>query len=422
MVEDHSRRVNNIVVLREFDPSTDCEGVEEVERRCEVGPGGELSLFTDLLGDPICRVRHSPAYLMLVAELVGEEEEEKEVVGMIRGCIKTVTCGKKLSRNGKNVTHHNKNDDVLDDTLKPLPVYTKLAYILGLRVSPSYRRMGIGLKLVHRVEEWFRENGAEYSYMATDNDNKPSINLFTDKCGYSKFRTPAILVNPVFAHRVKLSSRVHVITLSPSDAESLYRRRFSTTEFFPRDLGAVLNQPPSLAFLAVPRGTFTAGTWPGSDQFLADPPESWAVLSVWNCKDAYTLEVRGASRVKRTLAKTTRIVDRALPWLRLPARVGVFRSFFLYGLGGSGPRAEKFVKALCGHAHNLAKERGCGVVATEVSRREPLRLGIPHWKRLSCDEDLWCIKRLGEDYSDGSVGDWTKSPPGMSIFVDPREF
>lgn len=74
-----------------------------------------------------------------MAELVGEEEEEKEVVGMIRGCIKTVTCGKKLSRNGKNVTHHNKNDDVLDDTLKPLPVYTKLAYILGLRVSPSHR-------------------------------------------------------------------------------------------------------------------------------------------------------------------------------------------------------------------------------------------------------------------------------------------
>ena len=82
----------------------------------------------------------------------------------------------------------------------------------------------------------------------------------------------------------------------------------------------------------------------------------------------------------------------------------------------------KLVKALCGYAHNLAKERGCGVVATEVSSREPLRLGIPHWKRLSCAEDLWCMKRLGEDYSDGTVGDWTKSPAGPSIFVDPREF
>lgn len=55
------------VVVREFDGIKDSLAVEQVERKCEVGPsGGELSLFTDLLGDPICRVRNSPAYLMLV--------------------------------------------------------------------------------------------------------------------------------------------------------------------------------------------------------------------------------------------------------------------------------------------------------------------------------------------------------------------
>ncbi|KAK9285571.1 hypothetical protein L1049_024766 [Liquidambar formosana] len=401
-----------VMVVREFDPEKDCLSVEEVERRCEVGPCGKLSLFTDLLGDPICRVRHSPAFLMLVAEM----GEEKEIVGMIRGCIKTVTCGKKFSRNGKNG----------NDPTKPLPIYTKVAYILGLRVSPSHRRMGIGLKLVRRMEEWFRENGAEYSYIATENDNQASVKLFTHKCGYSKFRTPSILVNPVFAHRVPVSDRVTVLKLTPSDAETLYRRRYSTTEFFPRDIDSVLNNKLSLGtFLAVPRGTYSRESWPGADRFLLDPPESWAVLSVWNCKDVFKLEVKGASRVRRGFAKTTRIVDRALPWLRLPSVPEVFRPFglyFLYGLGGEGPRAVKLTKALCAHAHNLAKESGCGVVATEVSSCEPLKLGIPHWKRLSCPEDLWCIKRLGEDYSDGSVGDWTKSPPGSSIFVDPREF
>lgn len=406
-----------VVVVREFHPEKDCRRVEEVERRCEVGPCGELSLFTDLLGDPICRVRHSPAFRMLVAEMVGEENEEaKEIVGMIRGCIKTVTCGKKLSRNGRTS----------NDPTKPLPVYTKLAYILGLRVSPSHRRMGIGLKLVCRMEEWFRDNGAEYSYIATENDNQASVKLFTDKCGYSKFRTPSILVNPVFAHTVRLPKRVHIFKLSPSDAEALYRRCFSTTEFFPRDIDSVLNNKLNLGtFVAVFSESYPTQSWPGSDSFLADQPESWAVLSVWNCKDVFTLEVRGASRVKRGFAKTTRLVDRALPWLQLPSVPEVFRPFglhFMYGLGGEGPRAVKLVKALCGYAHNLAKERGCGVVATEVSSREPLRLGIPHWKRLSCAEDLWCMKRLGEDYSDGSVGDWTKSPPGLSIFVDPREF
>ena len=57
---------NTVVVVREFDPNKDREGVEAVERICDVGPSGKLSLFTDLHGDPICRVRHSPTFLMLV--------------------------------------------------------------------------------------------------------------------------------------------------------------------------------------------------------------------------------------------------------------------------------------------------------------------------------------------------------------------
>ncbi|MED6204859.1 putative N-acetyltransferase hls1 [Stylosanthes scabra] len=401
------------VVVRVFNPNKDREGVEAVERICEVGPRDKLSLFTDLRGDPVCRIRHSPTFLMLVAEL------GNEIVGMTRGCIKTVTCGKKAHKHGKN------NQAADSTTAKPMPVYTKLAYILGLRVSPLYRRMGIGLKLVWAMEEWFRENGAEYSYIATENDNFASINLFTDKCGYSKFRTPSILVNPVYEHRVKTSSKVRIIKLDQRDAESLYRLKFSTTEFFPRDIDSVLNNNLSLGtFLAVPKDSYRPDMWPGPTQFLASPPHSWAVLSVWNCKDVFTLEVRGASRVKRVLAKTTRVVDRALPWLRLPSIPNFFRPFgfhFMYGLGGEGPEAVKMVRALCGFAHNLAKEKGCGAVVTEVSSREPLRLGVPHWKMLSCEEDLWCIKRLGEDYSDGSVGDWTKSPPEFSIFVDPRE-
>lgn len=396
------------MVIREFDANKDRERVEAVERICEVGPSGKLSLFTDMLGDPICRVRHSPSFLMLVAE-IGDE-----IVGMIRGCIKTVTCGKRLARNGKHKTN-----------AEHVPVYMRVAYILGLRVSPNQRRMGIGLKLVKRMEAWFRDNGAEYSYMATENDNLASVKLFTDKCGYSKFRTPSILVNPVFAHRAKVSPNVTIISLSPSDAEVFYRRCFATTEFFPRDIDSVLNNKLSLGtFLAVPCGSYTAETWPGPDLFLSGPPHSWALVSVWNSKEVFTLQVRGASRVKRTLAKTTRLLDRALPWLRLPSIPDLFRPFgfhFMYGLGGEGLEVVKMVKALCGFAHNLAMEKGSRVVATEVSPNEPLRFGIPHWKMLSCEEDLWCIKRLGEDYSDGSVGDWTKSQPGMSIFVDPRE-
>lgn len=285
--------------------------------------------------------------------------------------------------------------------------------------------MGIGLKLVKKMEAWFKDNGAEYSYMATETENLASVKLFTEKCGYTKFRTPSILVNPVYAHRTKISRKVTIIPLTPSDAVIFYRNRFSTTEFFPNDIDAVVNNKLSLGtFLAVPSGSYSVKTWPGSDRFLLGPPCSWAILSVWNSKEVFKLEVRGASRVKRGLAKTTRILDRALPWLKVPSVPDLFRPFgfhFLYGLGGEGPKKLKMVKALCEFAHNLAMECGCGVVATEVASCEPLRFGIPHWKMLSCANDLWCIKRLVDDYSDGYVGDWTKSMPEISIFVDPRE-
>ncbi|KAK1439033.1 hypothetical protein QVD17_04848 [Tagetes erecta] len=400
-----------VVVIREYDPKTDRESVEQVESSCEVGPNGELSLYTDLLGDPICRVRNSPLYLMLVAEIVNNNNtnhETKQIVGMIRGCIKTVTCGTKFSRNKSA------------DPPKPLPVYTKLAYILGLRVSPFHRRMGIGLKLVNRIEQWFGDNGAEYSYIATDDANEPSVSLFTGKCGYTKFRNPSVLVHPVFAHRLNVSNRVTIIKLTPSDSESIYRNRFSTTEFFPRDIDSVLNNQLNLGtFLAVPRGYI----WDGSGKFLSDPPENWAIMSVWNCKDVFKLEVKGASKLRKGLAKTSRILDRVFPFLRLPSLPKIFSPFgfhMLYGFGGSGPMYTKYAKDLFGFAHNLAKEYKCGVVATEVSSEDPLKLAIPHWKVLSFT-DLWCMKRLGEDYSDGSVGDWRKSQPGLSIFVDPRE-
>ncbi|KAI3441015.1 N-acetyltransferase domain-containing protein [Psidium guajava] len=413
-----------VVVVREYDPEKDRAKVDAVERECEVGPSGELSLYTDHMGDPICRVRNCPAFLMLVAEM----GEEKEIVGMIRGCIKTVTCGKRLSRSSKSaITNYTSAAAASLHSCTPtkqVPVYTKVGYILGLRVPSPHRRMGIASKLVDRMEEWVRESGGEYCYMATENDNLASVNLFTSKCGYSKFRTPSILVNPVFAHRLRVPRRAAILKLCPRDAELLYRLRFSTSEFFPRDIDAVLNNNLSLGtFLAVPGGGAGDGPWGGAAEFLADPPESWAVVSVWNLREVYKLEVRGAPPAKRALARASRAVDGALPWLGLPSFPELFRPFgahFLYGLGGEGPRAGEMVRALCAHAHNLAKEHGCAVVATEVARREPLASAIPHWKRLSC-EDLWCVKRLGEDYSDGAVGDWTKSPPGLTIFVDPRE-
>ncbi|WOL07801.1 putative N-acetyltransferase HLS1 [Canna indica] len=419
VAEEGEKKV--VVVIREYEAERDRNDVESLERMCEVGPsGGAMSLFTDLLGDPLCRVRHSPPFLMLVAELI-TDSESREIVGLIRGCIKIVACGTKKPHRATATSDG-------DAATSPSPIYAKVAYLLGLRVSPFHRRRGIGFKLVERMEEWFKEKEAEYAYMATEKDNEASIRLFTGRCGYSKFRTPAILVHPVFAHRLPLPRAVAILRIPANDAEVLYRRRFVCTEFFPRDIDAVIRNPLSLGtFLAVPADCHAAARWEGADAFLANPPASWAVASVWNSKEVFRLEVRGAGQWQRALAKLSRAVDQALPWLRIPSVPDLFRPFGLYlvyGLGGEGPAAAAHVRALWHQVHNMAQgDAGCRVVAAEVAACEPLRRGIPHWRRLSCAEDLWCVKRLADEYGDGSsLGDWCKAPPPPSIFVDPREF
>ena len=53
------------IKVRSYDGSLDRSRLEVLERRCEVGPS-HVFLFTDTMGDPICRIRNSPLYIMLV--------------------------------------------------------------------------------------------------------------------------------------------------------------------------------------------------------------------------------------------------------------------------------------------------------------------------------------------------------------------
>jgi hypothetical protein len=55
-----------LVLVREYEEERDKLAVEELERQCEVGQQSKASLVTDLMGDPLCRARHFPLYIMLV--------------------------------------------------------------------------------------------------------------------------------------------------------------------------------------------------------------------------------------------------------------------------------------------------------------------------------------------------------------------
>lgn len=386
-----------VVVVREYEERQKL-AVEELERQCEVGQQqqGKPSLLTDLMGDPLCRARHVPLHIMLVAEY-----GEGEIVGVIRGCVKTVTRGNSI--------------------------YVKLAYILGLRVSLMHRRLGIGTKLVQKLEEWCKQKGAEYAYMATDCTNEASINLFTQKCSYMKFRTPTILGQPVHAHHKPIGSSIAIVKLTPQLAESIYHRTFANSEFFPKDIDNILSNKLNLGtFMALPKNSFLK--WDPKTGIL---PPSFAILSVWNTKEVFKLQVMGVSKLTYLCCKGTRLVDACMPWLRLPSFPDVFRQFgvyTLYGLHMEGQTkriARSLMKSLCAFAHNLARDDvGCGAVVAEVGQWDPVREAIPHWKRFSWAEDLWCIKKLADSSEKCDTADWTKSQPSNSsvIFVDPRDF
>ncbi|KAG6415754.1 hypothetical protein SASPL_123169 [Salvia splendens] len=382
--------VPSSVVVRAYEQDRDKAAVEELERRCEVGQPGKPSLVTDLMGDPIARVRNFVSHITLVAEY----DDGKEIVGVIRGCIKTVTSGKRRSSS---------------------PIYVKLAYILGLRVSSSHRRLGIATKLVQELEEWCKKNGAEYAYMATECSNQASLNLFIKKCNYVKFRNPTVLVQPVHFHHKPLPSDITIIRVPHTLAESLYRNIFSGSEFFPKDIDRLLSNKLNIgSFMALPNKLIQ--NW---DPNTSELPAALAILSVWDTKEVFRLRVKGVSSLTHAACLGSRVVDVMAPWLKIPLIPNIFKNFgfyFMYGLHMEGNDGPRLMKSLCKLVHNMARnDSDCRVVVAEVGQNDPVREVIPHWKKFSCDEDIWCIKRFGKVNQD-----WCKSPTS-TIFVDPRD-
>ncbi|XP_021717118.1 probable N-acetyltransferase HLS1 [Chenopodium quinoa] len=398
----HNMNMNMEVKIREFDQEIENEKVEDLERQCEFGgqQQGQPSLITHLLGDPFGRIRHFPTRIMMVADYGGD------IVGVIRGGIKPVTRGKKV---------------VDDDNL---PVYVKLAYILGLRVSPMHRKKGIASKLIKKLEEWCKEKGAEYVYMMTDCANEASINLFTYKFNYSKFCNPTVLVQPVHAHQKPVTSSLAIVQVPPLVAASMYRKIFSNSEFFPKDIESVLSSKLHLGtFIGMPKRYLQK--WDPQKKL----PPCFAIMSVWNTKEVYQLQLKGVSKLTKACCLGSRVLDAHMPWLRVPSIPNMFRPFgfyFLYGLHMEGKGSLKLMKSLCNFAHNMARDDvACAAVVAEVAQWDPVSEAIPHWKRFSWSEDLWCMKKLPnkEGGNNSQPLDWVTSPSSAStLFVDPRDF
>lgn len=287
----------------------------------------------------------------------------------------------------------------------------KLGYILGLRVLTSHRRNGIGKRLVLEMEWWFSSNQVDYAYMATEKTNQASIELFTYKLGYTKFRTPRILVNPVWHKPGWIDPNVAITRLSIGQAELLYRRHMSSLEFFPRDIDKVLSNKLSL------------GTWVACRH--GEPwldASNWAVLSVWNCP--YRIRVARLPFVCLFRAKFLRHLEWLFPCFKgigIPNIFSFFRFYIIYGTHVEGSEAAPLMQALCMYVHNMAvKQKGYTVILAEVGGEDSVRFCIPHRRDLSFSSDIWCVKDLKKGERESF--DWNILPPSTSIFLDPREF
>ncbi|RDX58007.1 putative N-acetyltransferase HLS1-like protein, partial [Mucuna pruriens] len=369
--------------IRSYECQSDRAQVEDLERRCKVGPSESV---LDTMGDPMCRIRNSPVYIMLVAEV------DNELVGVIQGSIKMV-----------RIQSHPPKD------------MAKVGYVLGLRVSPHSRRQGIGSSLVQRLEEWFTSNDVDYAYMATEKDNHASINLFMDKFSYIKFRTPAILINPVNHHPFGISSNIEIAKVKVEKAESLYRRFMGSTEFFPSDIENILRNKLSL-------GTWVAYFKGDGDFGNSQVPNSWAMLSVWNSGEIFKLRLGKAPLSCLLFTKSWSLIDRIFPCLKLPTLPNFFTPFgfyFMYGVYQQGPVSGKLVRALSKFVHNMAsKSEHCKIIVAEVGERDEVIHHLPHWKLLSCP-DLWCIKAF-KNGGTNTFRELINTPPTY-LFVDPRE-
>ncbi|EOA29295.1 hypothetical protein CARUB_v10025573mg [Capsella rubella] len=391
MLGQWEEEVDEEVMIRCYDERRDRIQMERVEKSCEIGHDDQTLLSTDSLGDPICRIRNSPLFTMLVAE-VGNK-----LVGSIQGSVKPVEY------HGKSV---------------------RVGYVLGLRVVSRYRRRGIGSILVRKLEEWFVSHNADYAYMATEKDNEASLGLFVGKLSYVVFRNPTILVNPVNPGRSsKLPSDIGIRMLKVKEAESLYRRHVvATTEFFPDDIDRIL------------RNKLSVGTW--AAYYKDDNIGSWAMLSVWDSSKVFKLTIKKAPLSYLLLTKVSNLFGKLLSLLGITSLPDLFTPFgfyFLYGVYAEGPLSGKLVRALCEHVHNMSASDDDGarkVVVVEVDGGsngddDALSRCIPHWKMLSCEDDMWCIKPLQCEEKMNGFSEFSnmclRSKPRSSLFVDPRD-
>ncbi|KAK4782807.1 hypothetical protein SAY86_007181 [Trapa natans] len=402
------------VIVREYSESKDKELVMELEKRFEFikrsdgsdmsnskansSPKGVSIPTNTISGDPLCRIRPYPLRIMLVAELL---HRSGEVVGLVRGCIKNVY----LRNNSFTTT------PTISGTQRSC---VKLGCALGLRVSHTHRRMGIGSKLVKSVEEWMAANGAEYAFLATEETNTAAMNLFTAKCNYKRLSSLVIYMQPITIPPKDQPPHIRIDKLLVDQAISFYEKRLRCKDVYPTDISTILNENLSLGTWV----SYFARAGETDDlSFIEEAgPCSWIIFSIWNTAEAYKLQIRKPHEPM--------IVDSMGGSVQLES----FGFVFLYGLLGEGERVGELVESAWEFTARVALDlkEDCRFVMTELGSADPLGRHVPIGPCTTRVDDVWCLKRLVDVCNSGGARDegstWEGAADAGNVFVDPRDF
>nr|KYP57887.1 hypothetical protein KK1_004169 [Cajanus cajan] len=335
---------------------------------------------------------------MLVAELL----ESRELVGVVRGCIKSMRT--------------------------PSESLLKIGCILGLRVSPTHRRKGVGLKLVTSVEEWMLRNGAEYACLATEKNNDASRNLFTNKCKYVSLSSLVIFLHPISFPSKHISKDIKIEKVNMDQAISLYRRTLMAKELYPLDMDAILKENLSLGTWVSyykDEGWLNLQVESHEDLITNEITSSWIIFSIWNTCEAYKLQLKKSQPLRFLHTTLNHARDKIFPCLRMSVSDSFCRPFgflFLYGLHGEGENLGELMESIWRFTSRLGESlRDCRVVITELGFGDPLVNHVPQTASMSCIDDIWFTKRLSSN-SDEKDDELLMKRQIGNVFVDPRDF
>ncbi|KAI4344787.1 hypothetical protein L6164_011976 [Bauhinia variegata] len=387
------------VLVREFDEDRDVNLVGMLERNCEIGTKKGVSIFTNsTMGDPLSRIRFYPLRIILVAELL----ESGEIVGVVRGCIKSVGTS--------------------------AGSFLKMGCILGLRVSPNHRRKGVGLKLVRSIEEWMMRNGVDYTFLATEKSNDASKGLFTKKCNYITLSSLAIFIHPTSFPGKNISKDIKIEKLSIDQAISLYKRTLRAKDLYPMDMDVILKEKLSLGTWVSyykDEGWLNLQSKVEEENFIRENPRSWVIFSIWNTCEAYKLQIKKSQTLRFLHNTLNQARDKIFPCLRMPVSDSLSRPFgflFIYGLHGEGENLGLLMESVWRFTSRLDETmKDCKVVVTELGFSDPLAKHVPQDSSMSCIDDLWYVKKF-TGHSDEKDDEMLMKAQAGNVFVDPREF